>query len=258
MIENTGQRARQALLLWGVYIVLAILTNGIIPFALGKDMLAWTTSPLKDVLANLVVYGLIFLVVPLILTKGWNTVRQPAFFLPLTLAIFAMTLRTYVRPVSAIAVLVLIWLHYRYDLSGLGFRSGGWRGDLIAVLLIALLSGSQRFFDSEPFSLHLRDALLAGLDRLFLNPASTTENIFYFGFLAERLSHKLGRWWTPWLIGLMYTFHEMTNPEYWYEGKFFPAIFIGVALFAGIYLWRRNVVAIWLGDGWGRFLSRAF
>jgi hypothetical protein len=53
----------------------------------------------------------------------------------------------------------------------------------------------------------------------------------------------------------MYTAHEMTNPEYWYEGVFFPMIFVGVALFTALYLWRRNIVAAWLGDGLGRFVS---
>jgi len=118
MMENTGQRARQALILWGVYIVLNILLNGTIPFVLGRDLHAWTASP-------------------------------------------------------------------------------------IAVLLIALLSGARRFFNSDPFSFDPFGAVLAGLDRLFLNPASTTENLFYFGFLAERLSWKFGRWATALLVGLM-------------------------------------------------------
>lgn len=258
MIENTEQRSSQALILWGVYIVLMILLNGTIPFMLGRDMHTWTTSPIKDVLINLIVYSILFLLVPLILTKGWNTVRQPGFLLPLTLAILAMTLRTYLRPVAAIAVLVLVWLHYRYNLSELGFSSRGWRGDVIAILLVATLLTMQRFFRNETLSLHFISALSAGVDRWFFNPASTVENLFYFGFLTERLSSRFGRWWTPLMIGMMYGLHEMTNPEYWYEGLFFPVIFIGVAFFAMIYLWRRNVIAIWLGDGLGRFLNRLF
>ena len=52
--------------------------------------------------------------------------------------------------------------------------------------------------------------------------------------------------------------HEMTNPEYWYEGmRFFP-VWVGVAIVAFVYLWRRSVVVIWLGDGLGRLLSRLF
>ena len=35
----------------------------------------------------------------------------------------------------------------------------------------------------------------------------------------------------------------------------FTLVFIGVAVFAMIYLWRRSVIAIWLGDGLGRFLN---
>jgi hypothetical protein len=256
--ENTEQRARQALILWGVFIVLNILLNGTIPFLLGKDLQAWTASPIKDVLFNLIQYSIVFLVAPLILTMGWDTVRQPGFLLPLAFAILAMTLRTYFRPVTVIAVLILAWLHYRYDLSEMGFRSHGWRGDAVAVLLVAMLLSVQRFFRDESFTLQFTSAFFAGVDRLFLNPASTTEYMFYFGFLTERLSSKFGRLWTPILIGLMYGIHEMTNPEYWYEGVFFPIIFIGVAIFAMIYLWRRSVITIWLGDGLGRFLSNLF
>ena len=256
--STIDRRARQALIVWGVFISLNILFNGTILFLLGKDLQAWTASPLKSLLFNLVQYGSMFLVVPLILTKGWETVRQPAFLLPLALAILSFTLREVYRPVAALAVLVLAYLHARYDLSELGFRSRSWRIDFSVILLIGLLFGSQRFFSSRPFSFRLIPACLAALDRLFLNTASTAEYIFYFGFLAECLSDKLGRWWTPVLIGGMYTLHEMSKPEYWYEGMFFPIIFIGIALLAAIYLWRRNITAVWLGDGLGWFLARLF
>jgi hypothetical protein len=90
---------------------------------------------------------------------------------------------------------------------------------------------------------------------LFANPASTAENLFYFGFLAERLSGKIGKRLTPLLIALMHTVHEMSNPEYWYEGVPFVLIYIGVAIITTIYLWRRSIIVIWLGDGLGRFLT---
>jgi hypothetical protein len=60
------------------------------------------------------------------------------------------------------------------------------------------------------------------------------------------------------LIGLMYTAHEMSNPEYWYGGMNFVLIFVGVTIWAAIYLWRRGVVAIWLGDGLYRFAGMLF
>ena len=96
------------------------------------------------------------------------------------------------------------------------------------------------------------------LDRLFANPASSVENLFYFGFLAERLSYLVGQWLTPPLIGLMYTAHEISNPEYWYGGMNFVLIFVGVTIWTAIYLWRRGVIAIWLGDGFYRFVGRLF
>ncbi len=151
--------------------------------------------------------------------------------------------------------MVIAYLHWRYDISDLGFRSRGWRGDAIAILLMGLLGSARIFFSPGPFAFAPNAAFSAMVDRLFANPASTTENLFYFGFLTERLSPRLGRWGTPLIIGLMYVTHEMSNPEYWYEGELFPTIFIGVAIFAMIYLWRRSVIAIWLGDGLGRFMS---
>jgi hypothetical protein len=59
----------------------------------------------------------------------------------------------------------------------------------------------------------------------------------------------------PVLIGALYTAHELINPEYWYEGMNFLLIFVGVALITGVYLWRRSVIVIWLGDGLRRMLA---
>jgi hypothetical protein len=255
---NTQRQSAQALYLWGVFIVLAVIINGTIPFMLGFDLHTWTYSPLKDVAFNLIIYGGLFLVVPIVITKGWATVQRPAFFLPLLVAVLAMTLRTFFRPIAALAVIILIYLHWRFDLSKLGIQSRGWKGDIIAILLFGLIYLAPSLLQSNPILSAPGNAFLAGLDRLFLNPASTTEYLFYFGFLAERLSHKTGKWMTPLIIAAMYTAHEMSNPEYWYEGSKFLLIFIGVALTSSIYLWRRSIVVIWLGDGLGRFVSRLF
>jgi len=256
--KDSDRRAKEALALWSVFIVVNVVINGTIPFILGADLRGWTGSPIKDVTFNLVTYSGLFLVAPLILTKGWGTVRQPAFLVPLLVAVLAMTLRTFVRPVAALAVVMLAYLHWRFNLSELGFRSRGWRRDITAILLIGLLTLVPRLLQSRPISFAPVQALLAGLDRLFANPATTTEYLFYLGFVAERLAPRTGKWLTPVLIGLMYTAHEMTNPEYWYEGMSFVLTFVGVVLITAIYLWRRNVIAIWLGDGIGRLVSRLF
>ena len=108
-------------------------------------------------------------------------------------------------------------------------------------------------------AVHLPAAgLQAAFNRLFANPASTVENLFYFGFLTEQLSRRTGGWLTPPLVGLMYTAHEMSNPEYWYGGANFVLIFVGVTIWAAIYLWRRSAVVIWLGDGLYRLVGSLF
>jgi hypothetical protein len=86
----------------------------------------------------------------------------------------------------------------------------GWRGDIVAILLMGVLSLVPVLLPGpHPFT--PGNATLAALDRLFANPASTVENLFYFGFLTERLLYKT-KWLTPLLIAAMYTIHEMSNP----------------------------------------------
>lgn len=257
-MSDVEAQYKQALYAWGVFFVLIVLINGTIPFIMGVDLHAWTSSPLKDMTINLLVYAVLFLIVPLILSKGWDIVRRPAFLFPLLVAVLAMTLRTFIRPTAALAVFILIFLHWRFDLSELGFRSLGWKSDILAISLFGVIYLAPSLLQAPLTPTASGNAILAGLDRLFFNPASTTENLFYYGFLAERLSHKTGRWMTPLIIATMYTAHEMSNPEYWYEGLQFPLVFIGVALTTSIYLWRRSIVVIWLGDGLGRFVSRLF
>lgn len=248
--------ARQALTVWIIFFISNVIIHGTIPFALGADMHAWKESSTNNLLFGFGQYGVMFTVVPLILIKGWETVRQPAFMIPLCMVVIAITFALVFRGVMAIAVLILIYLHWRFDLSGYGIRSRGWKGDVLAAIIIGLLYSVPSLTTISAPAFDFLGAFTAWADRAFANPASTVENLFYFGFLTERLSQKTGRWLTPFLIGAMYAAHEMTNPEYWYKGMNFVLVFVGVTLTTFIYLWRRSVIPIWLGDGLGRFIGK--
>ena len=230
------EQSKQAVVLWCIFLILAILLNGTILFALGVDLHAWTGSVIKSVLLAFVFYAVLFLAVPLILIKGWETVRQPGFLIPLCVAMLAITVWHFFHWSVIIAILVLAYLHRRFDLSGYGIRSRGWKGDLLAILLIGVLGLFPLLIGapSRPFS--FGSALFTALDRWFGNPASSVENLFYFGFLTERLSYRAGKWLTPLLVGLMYTAHEMSNPEYWYGGMSFALI--GTRVERGRRSWR--------------------
>ncbi len=256
--SNKGRQFRQALIVWCVFIVLAVLVNGTIPFALGVDLHAWTASPIRSVLLAFVFYAVLFLAVPLLLIKGWQTVRQPAFLLPLVVAMLGVTFWHFFWPGVVVAVGVLAYLHWRFDLSGLGIRSQGLKGDALAVALMGLLGLFPLLMRPVLASPSFGAGVTAALTRLFANPAASIENLFYFGFLTERISCRAGKWLTPLLIGLMYTAHEMSNPEYWYGGMSFGLVFVGIVIWAAIYLWRRNSAAIWLGDGLYRFAMALF
>jgi hypothetical protein len=200
------------------------------------------------------------MIVPLVLVKG-RVVLKPTFLIPLAATAVGITIRPVawpntLWPTSFLTMPCLIYLHRRFDLSELGFRSKGWRGDGLAIVLMGLLSLGTVFLPpSSQLHFAFGGAVLAALDRLFLNPASSVENLFYFGFLEERILSKCGRWLTPILIGLMYTAHEMSNPEYWYSGLQFGFVLVGVIVSAAFYVWRRSFPVIWTGDGLGRFLT---
>jgi hypothetical protein len=253
-----ARQFRQALIVWGVFFVLLVLFNGTIPFALGVDLRAWTASPVKSAFFGLIFYGLLFLVVPLVLIKGWDTVRRPGFLLPLLLAVLGIASWRAFWPGVALAVAILAYLHARFDLSGYGVRSRGWAGDLIAIALMGILGLVPVLMQGARVGAPFGVAAGAALSRLFANPASSIENLFYYGFLTERVSYRAGKWLTPLLIGVMYTAHEMSNPEYWYGGMSFGLVFVGVVIWAAIYLWRRSAVVIWLGDGMYRFVMALF
>lgn len=253
-----ARRAWQAQSLWGIFIVLSVIINGTIPFALGTDLHAWTYSETKALIVGLVIYAGLFLMAPLILIKGRKTVRQRGFLLPLLVAMITIAFWHSIQGIAAISLMAIAYLHWRHDLSDFGIRSRGLKGDVMAILLLGLLSFVPVLLQPGPYSFTPAQAMLAGLHRLFANPASSAENMFYFGFMAERLSHKTGKWLTPLLVGFLYTCHEMTNPEYWYENMPFVLTFLAVAISTAIYLWRRSVVVIWLSSGLGRFISRLF
>jgi len=250
-------RAKQALIVWGIFILVLVLLNGTIPFLLGADLHAWTSSTFKSVIFDWVLYAGFFLIVPLVLTKGWATVRQPGFLIPLMAAAIGVGMHHYVYYGPILVIPVLGYLHWRYDLSPLGFRSLGWKGDLIAVLLMGGLSLLPLFFPGGHFFAPGK-ALAAAMDRLLANPASTVENLFYFGFLTERLLSRTGRWFTPLIVASFYTLHEMSNPEYWYGALSFTFVFVAIAVAAAIYAWRRSLVVTWLGDILSRFVTQLF
>lgn len=250
--------ARQAIIVWCIFFLLAVLLNGTVQFAFGADMRTWKGSFIDNILFGFIQYGVMFTVVPILLIKGWETIRQPAFLIPLCIALAAITSALVYRGVMAIGVFALAYLHWQFNLSEYGIRSRGWKGEVLAALLVGLLYSAPSLLTTSSPSLDFSRALTAGADRAFANPASTIENLFYFGFLTERLSQNTGKWLTPFLIGAMYSAHEMTNPEYWYQGMNFVFIFIGVTLYAFIYLWRRSVIPIWLRDGLGRFMGKLF
>lgn len=254
---ETNRAVKQALLMWAIFIALMVLLNGTIPFLLGADLRAWTASPVKGVLFDWIFYAGLFLIVPMILTKGWGTVRQPSFSIPLLIAAIGIGMRHFFHFGPILILPVLFYLHRRFDLSALGLRSSGWKGDLGAVLFMGGLSLTPLLFPGpHPFTPD--NAFAAALDRLFANPASTVENLFYFGFLTQRLLSKTGVWFTPLIVASMYTLHEMSNPEYWYGQMSFVFVFVAIGVAAAMYAWRRSLMVTWLGDILSRFVTQLF
>jgi len=257
-LKEKNKKARQAIIVWLLFFASALIINLLIPIALGLNLHDWTYSGSKGLLLFSVVYAGFFIVVPLVLTKGWSTVKKPGFLVPMLAATVSVVLWIQIPFIAVVAIAVFVYLHWRFNLSDLGFKSKGWKGDVLAILIVGALGLLQVYSSINIASVAFLPAASATLFRMFGNPASTVENLFYFGFLTERIGKQWSRYLVPFLVGAMYTAHEMTNPEYWYEGASFVFIFVGITLFAAIYLWRRNIVVTWLSDGFRWFLSNLF
>lgn len=257
-IAANKKKARQALLIWSLFFFATVSINVLVPIALGINLHDWTYSDAKGLLLFSVDYAGFFLIVPLLLTKGWQTFKRPSFIIPVAAAAVSVVLWSQLRYVATIAIVVYVYLHWRYDLSELGFRTKGWKADVAAILIVGSFALLQVLVSPNALQIAFLPALYATAFRMFGNPASTVENLFYFGFLTERFGNQLNRYAVPFLIGAMYTAHEVSNPEYWYAGLSFAFVFVGITLFAAIYLWRRSVVVIWLSDGFRWFLSSLF
>ncbi len=243
--------------MWALFFALFALINGTIPFLLGEDLRSWSTSVPKRVLVHTLVSGVMFLVVPVVFVLG-RRARSADLALLLAFSTIGLALQPAARATGIVVIVAIVCLHARYDLSALGIRSRGWRVDLAAIGALAVLSFALTALQRDSDVPAVGGALQASLDRLLFNPSSTVENLFYFGFLAERLSRWLGGWVTPPVVGLLYMTHELSNPEYWYGGLDFGLTFVGATVLAVLYLARRNVVAVWLADGACRFASRLF
>lgn len=252
------KKARQALLIWVLFFVATVSINVLIPVALGIDLHSWTYSDAKGLLLFAVDYAGFFLIVPLVLTKGWQIFKKPSFIIPVTAAAVSVVLWSPLHYIATVAIAVYVYLHWRFDLSELGFRTKGWKGDVAAILIVGSFALLQVFASPSALQITFLPAVYATAFRMFGNPASTVENLFYFGFLTERFGNQWNRYAVPFIIGAMYTAHEVSNPEYWYGGSSFAFVFVGVTLFAAIYMWRRSVVVIWLSDGFRWFLSSLF
>jgi membrane protease YdiL (CAAX protease family) len=254
-IEANRKKAHEALIVWGLFFAATVTMNALVPIALGMNLHDWTYSNAKGLLLFLVNYAGFFLIVPLALTKGWRSFKKPSFIIPVAAAAVSVVLWYPLHYIATIAIIVYIYLHWRFDLSELGFRTKGWKGDVAAILIVGSLGILQALVSPSGLQIALLPAVYATAFRMFGNPASTVENLFYFGFLTERIGKQWNRYAVSFLIGAMYTAHEISNPEYWYEGMQFALVYIGVVVFAAIYLWRRSIVVTWLSDGFRWFLS---
>jgi hypothetical protein len=247
----------RALAVWLGFFGVAAALNFLVPTWAGIDLEAWTYSALKRALIFTLVYGLWFTAVPLLDEKGWAGLRRRDLLGLGAVAVLGSALAAAQPWFAAATVGTLALLHVRGDLSGLGVRSRGALGDALAVALLVAASALDLLGRGPDLRLDWRAGLAAALARLFANPASSVENLFYFGYLTERLARRIRGWAAPVVAGL-YTLHEMSNPEYWLEGMSFGFTFLAVLVTAAVFLWRRSVIVIWLASGLARGLGSAW
>ncbi|TLN02138.1 hypothetical protein FDZ71_13245, partial [bacterium] len=169
--ENSGG-VKHALFLWSVFFALAVLTNGTIPFMRGADLRAWAFSK-ESLFVTSLIYAGVFWVAVLIVIKGWHTVRKSGFLIPMLIACVGFVLWPLFSFAAAVFWLVLPYLHRRYDLTELGLKSRGWRGDAAAVALLGLITFIFSLPGNGLASLDMAKAVTAVVYRVLGNPAFT-------------------------------------------------------------------------------------
>ena len=103
---DIDRRVWQALTVWGIFIVLLVIINATIPFALGVNVHAWTYSKTKGLLFDSIIYAGLFLAVPLILTKGMSNPEYWYSHLSFVFVAIAVTSAIYIWRRS----LIVTWL----------------------------------------------------------------------------------------------------------------------------------------------------
>lgn len=232
-----------------VFLATAVVVDGTIPFVLGADLRSWSTSRAKSVVVAFTFYAGMFWIVPLVLVGGRERLRQPGFVAGVALGVVGIIVSPAFRPAAALVLPAVAWLHARYGLSELGIRSRGWRGDVLAILLLGAMGALAALAVQAGGPKGAGSAFGSTAQRMFGNPASTVEYLFYFGFLGERLLPRLGPWLTMPVLALMYVTHEMVNPEYWYGHVAFGTLFVALVVMGAVWVWRRSTPVVWLGDG---------
>jgi hypothetical protein len=90
--DHDEKRASQTIIVWILFFAATVPINLLMPVILGINMHDWTYSNAKGLVLFSINYAGFFLILPLILTKGWNTVKKPSFLIPMVAAAVSVVL----------------------------------------------------------------------------------------------------------------------------------------------------------------------
>jgi hypothetical protein len=136
----------------GLFFAVTVTINLLIPLIFGFNMHDWTYSNAKGLLLFSINYAGFFLILPLVLTKGWGTVKKPNF-IPVAATAISVVLWYPLHYIATIAIVVYIYLHWKFDLSDLGFKSKGWKGDVTAIIIVGTIGYFKRLHHQTFYSL---------------------------------------------------------------------------------------------------------
>ncbi len=258
IMKFLASESKFVLIMWFIFIILLVIMNKTIYFIFGIDVKDWTNSKIKSLLINVIIYGFVFFIIPILYVKKNDIKGNWILISCLLCGLLGLFLSTYSKWFNLLLFISVFILLLRGDLYNLGFEKIKIWEYIIMSIIYILLYSIPSLFSWGNSNNNLNNTIISVIDRMFLNPASTVEYIFYYGFLGKRLILILGKILTPIILGLMYVLHEMSNPEYWYENVNFLFIFIGVSIVSVLFFWKKNLIPVWIGDGIGRFIIRIF
>lgn len=255
--DFTGSKARfvEFIIIYILCLLSVVLINDSLLLFNHENIFIWNNSKGHNLIFSILIYSILYFSLPLLFTKYFRRLTEIDFLLPFLFAVVAIPLTSYFRLGTIITLLLLIFIHNKFDLTAIGIRTTDWKKDIFPFITLLILIFIPLLIYKLFYSSEILSSIVKVEERIFGSSYAYIEFLFFFGFGAERIIPVTGKISALILIPLLYLAIDYNNPILWSINFSYAAEFGILLITASVYLWRRNIVVLWLTAGIWRFLA---